>query len=229
MKITRVSTGAEKYNGTLSDLYSAGKVSLDVLAPDVPTLYNFTVTMNPDAGNAYMGLTEKFDMDIGFDATPTSQRATTGGTSAPAGLLRSVATSLGFTPAPTAVVTTETPTVAGAQTEETPAVKGAEDADAKGSADITCPWWWIVALVLAVAYAFIGGVIRALEPEKFLRKYYYVWPPVLAVIAWGSHHYLHGTFQATWFCNNYWLVMLVMALLGEIAFAWIVRPRNSRV
>lgn len=220
ISVINTKTNVTKFEGSLAELYSVDEVNLDVLAPGVPTIYDFVATMNAAAGNTYMGLTEKFDMVVGFDATPTSQRATTGGTSAPAGLLTSLATSLGFASADSGAA------IAGAQTGETPAVKGAEDAVVKGSGDVACPWWWIAALVLAVVLSFLGGVIRALEPEKFLRKYYYIWPPVLAAIAWTSHYYLHSNLQATWFCSNYWLVVLLLTVLGESAFVWIVRGKD---
>jgi len=128
-----------------------------------------------------------------------------------------------------AVAAATAPAVAAAETTapatETPA---AEETAVKGSSDKACPWWWIVALVLLVVLAFLGGVIRALDENHFVRKFYYVWPPVLALIAWFAHRYLQDGLQATWLCNHYWFVMLVVAVLGELGFGYLARNRKEQ-
>lgn len=124
------------------------------------------------------------------------------------------------------------PAVAGATDEpETVAqdegVQGATDEPVQGSSDKTCPWWWIIGLILIASLAFTGGVVRAEKDESRIRKYWYVWPPVLGGIAWVAHYYLHKGFSATWFCDNYWLVVLVLVLLAEIIYRFLVRQKSE--
>jgi len=231
IRVVNIDTAIEKYNDSLASLYSAGEVNLDVLAPASPVRYNFIATFDPSAGNEYMGLSEKFDLTIGFAVTPTTNPTTVEGGSNPANPLTAFAGFLGFVP--TTVTTTDVPAVAGVETvAETSEVKGdeKENNNVRGSSDKVCPWWWIIALALAVVLAFVGGVIRAVRDDNFIRKYYLVWPALFGVIAWIAHYFLHGGYQPTWFCNNYWLAMLLEVLIAYILYQLVLRkkdPKNS--
>ncbi len=124
------------------------------------------------------------------------------------------------------------PAVAGATVEPeevlaaTGEVKGAEEEDIKGSSKTTCPWWWIIVLVLIVVLAFIGGIVRSAKEDSILRRYFYLWPPVLAGLAWLLHLWLHNDYGATWFCNNYWFLMLLAAVVGELVFSYLISRRR---
>lgn len=221
------STTRTMYNGTLANLYNVGEVNLDALAPSVPTDYTFNARFDENAGNEYMGKSETFDLTIGFAATPTTNPATTGGTSNPAGPLAALAGALGFTP--TTVTTTDNPAVAGAETKKDDSdVKGDDTGEVRGSSDKTCPWWWIVALILAIALAFVGGVLRAVREDNFIRKYYLVWPAAFGVVAWVAHYFLHKGYQATWFCNNYWLVILLEVMIAYVFYQLLLSQKKKQ-
>ncbi|MDD3481105.1 MAG: thrombospondin type 3 repeat-containing protein [Patescibacteria group bacterium] len=104
-------------------------------------------------------------------------------------------------------------------------VLGGED-NVKESSDKVCPWWWIIGLVLLAALAFIGGAVKGEDKDSILRKYWYVWPPVLSGIAYVAHYYLHKGFAATWFCDNYLLLMVLVAAATEVAY-YLLRNRKE--
>ncbi|MFA5197428.1 MAG: hypothetical protein WC437_03310 [Patescibacteria group bacterium] len=227
IRVVNTDTSIEKYNNSLASLYSDGEINLDVLAPATPVQYNFIATFDENAGNDYMGLSEKFDLTIGFAATPSTNPATDGGVSTPANPLTAFAGFLGFTS--TTVTTTDTPSVAGAETAaQTPEVKGNENGNVRGSSDKVCPWWWIVGLVLILLLAFIGGIIRAVKPDNIIRKYYYIWPIALGLVAWVAHYFLHKGYQETWFCQWYWLLIILIIGLAEIAYYFLQQKNGSR-
>lgn len=137
--------------------------------------------------------------------------------------------------APVAAAAVAAPAVQGATTvapaptttsEEPAEVKGSQEA---GASTKSCPWWWIVALIFAAVLALLGGVIKGSKDSDFVRKYYYVWPPMLAVVAWFAHSWLQDSYSTTWFCNNYWLVVLLIAILGELAYSGLVRSKTEVV
>ncbi len=90
--------------------------------------------------------------------------------------------------------------------------------DVKGSSDTVCPWWWIVTIGLIVVNSFMGGVVKGSDRESKTRKYYYLWPTAAGILAWLLHYLLHGDYTATWFCNNYWLISLVITLVSVVLF-----------
>lgn len=107
-------------------------------------------------------------------------------------------------------------------------VKGAEKKDeVKGSAEKACPWWWIVAAIVAVVLAVLGGVIKGQKEDGTLRKYYYAWPALVAAAGWFAHNILHDGFKAVWFCNNYWLVMLLEAALAIIVYKYLINKSEK--
>ena len=229
IRVVNIDTAIEKYNNSLTNLYSAGEINLDILAPSSPARYNFIATFDPNAGNEYMGLSENFDLTIGFAATPTTNPATDGGTSSPASPFATFASFLGFTP--TTVTTTDTPAVAGAETvAETPEVRGSEDTpgEVRGSSDKICPWWWIVGLISIIILAFIGGIIRAVTKDNFIRKFYYLWPIVIGIVAGIAHYFLHQGYQETWFCHWYWLLMILLAVLAETIYYLLDQKSTSK-
>ena len=218
LKVINAATSAEKYNSTLLSLFSAGEVNLDSIAPSGLTNYDFTVTFDKDAGNEYMGLAQQFDLTVGFTAAQT-----------PITLVQRIGSALGLTPSPTPVaVTDNAPVVAGATTDNSTVDQGVKGVTTTAS-EKTCPWWWIIALVYLAATAFLGGVIRAQDPEKWVRKYRLAWPAVMGVAAWLLHLWLHNDFAATWFCNNYWLIMLIIAILGEATYGYLLRDKGRTV
>jgi hypothetical protein len=225
IQVVNTGTGLEKYNNTLAKLYADGEINLDVLAPTTPTQYNFMAKFDETAGNEYQGLSERFDLTIGFAAAPTTNPATVGGgISNPANPLLALAGFLGFTPT-TVTTTTETPAVAG--TENQNEVKGNEDHE-KGITK-TCFWWWIIALILAAVLAIYGVYLSKSKRETWFGQLWYIWPVILGIAAWIGHHFLHDSFRATWYCNWYWLVVLVELLIGYIIYRLVIREQERQV
>lgn len=112
--------------------------------------------------------------------------------------------------------------VLGEETAE-PVNKADDQGEVKGSSDKICPWWWIIGLLLIVVLGFTGGVVKAEDEDSKIRKYWYVWPPVFGGAAWLLHLWLHNDFKATWFCDNYWLVVLLIALVAEAVYGFLAK------
>jgi hypothetical protein len=223
LRVVNIGTSVEKYNNTLANLYADGEINLDVLAPATPTQYNFMAKFDENTGNEYQGLSERFDLTIGFAATPTTNPATAGGVSNPANPLLALAGFLGFMPTTvTTVATTETPTVAG--TENQNKVKGNEDHET-GITKL-CPWWWIITLILAAVLAVYGLYISKSKRETWFGRLWYVWPVILGIVAWIGHYFLHDGFRATWYCNWYWLVVLIELIIAYIIYRLVIRERE---
>ena len=147
-------------------------------------------------------------------------------------VVRTIVTPVVAAPAVVAPVVTPTPTPTTPTEETTGEVEGVTEEDVQGAqtaaaTEDLCPWWWIIALVYLAATAFLGGVIRAQDPEKWIRKYRLAWPAVMGVAAWLLHLWLHGDYSATWFCNNYWLIMLIIAILGEATYGYLLRNKSG--
>lgn len=196
----------------------------------------YTITFDSNGGSAVAPITQNFGTVVTAPINPTRAGfGFTGWTPAlpatmPAANLTLVA---GWTvlipltpPIIPAVTTTPTvtaptaPAVAGAAvapttTENTNTVS--EQPAVKGSSAKTCPWWWIVTLVAIVALAFVDGFIRGAREDGIFRRYYYVWPLLIAGVAWIAHYYLHDSYSATWFCENFWLIAILLAILGELS------------
>jgi hypothetical protein len=221
LKVVNIGTGDTKYKNNFKNLYNGEEINLDVLAPSTPTDYMFTVHFDESADNNWQNQTETFDLKIGFAATPTANPATTSGTSNPAGPLAALAGALGFTP--TTVTTTDNPTVAGVETQTDKEVKGSEDLFADSPNDMTCPWWWTVALVLAVVLLVVGWIIKIVNKQSFIRKYYLIWPGLFATIAWLTHYFLHKGYQATWYCDNFWLIVIIEAVFAYVLYLLLLK------
>jgi hypothetical protein len=114
-----------------------------------------------------------------------------------------------------------------AEAAEEPDVKGTDSNVVMGSSDKVCPWWWIIGLALLLALAFVGGSVRAAAKDDFIRRYYYAWPPLFAGIAWLAHYFLHNGYKANWFCENYWLVALLIAVLGEATYWYLAKSSEK--
>jgi hypothetical protein len=129
------------------------------------------------------------------------------------------------TPAPAVLGDTDEGEVTSDVTEkEAQEVKGAEET---GASDRTCPWWWIVSLILVIALGIVAFIIRDKDEDNFFKKYWYAWPPALGAAAWVAHYFLHDDLRATWFCENYWLVILFLVILGEIAYKMLLKKSES--
>lgn len=103
-----------------------------------------------------------------------------------------------------------------------------EEKEVKGSSEEICPWWWIIALILIIALAFIGGFVASSRNENFWKKHYYLWPPILSLIAWLMHNWLHNSYASTWFCNNYWLLMALLAIVTELVYSFIQKRQETK-
>lgn len=112
--------------------------------------------------------------------------------------------------------------VLGEETDE-PVDEAEDEGEVKGSSDKTCPWWWIIGLLLIAVLGFTGGVVKAEDEDSKIRKYWYVWPPVFGGVAWLLHLWLHNEFKATWFCDNYWLVVLLVGLVAEAIYGFLAK------
>jgi hypothetical protein len=128
------------------------------------------------------------------------------------------------------LVEAEEQAVAGSQAEsESPQETATDDeGEVKGSTDTVCPWWWIILLVSLVVLAFVGGIARGANDNKVIRKYYYIWPILTGAVAWFAHDILHGDFAATWFCNNYLLVILILVAVSEGAYYYLIGRESNR-
>lgn len=203
---------------SISGYVSAGEIPLGTLAPSTSKDYVLIANFDSNYGNAYQGLTETFDMSLGFIGTPAGPTAP-GGTG---NLLTRLGTAVsgfsGFTPTVQGATLTA-PEVAGEVRGDT---KG-EDSREQTGITRTCPWWWIIGLILLAVLAFIGGVIKAMPEYHFVRKFYYAWPILLGILAWVLHYYLHNGYTATWFCNNYLLVIVIITLLAEVLYITLVK------
>lgn len=104
-------------------------------------------------------------------------------------------------------------------------VKGVEDKE--DEEDPTCPWWWIVSIALALALAYAGLSLKSAREDSFLRRYYYAWPVALGALGWLLHYYLHKGYKATWFCDNFWLITLVLVAVAEVAYKKMLSPQKE--
>lgn len=202
--------GATALDNEDGDITNKIVVSGDTVNPNSVGTYIIRYNVSDSAGNAATEVTRTVNI-LPLPLIP------------PAPLTPPVAASvaLAATPAAAAVLgeTAQAPQTTTEVTEETPG-------EVKGSSNEACPWWWIIALILIIVLAFVGGVVRSAKEEGFWRKYYYLWPPVLALVAWIAHKILQDGLSATWFCNNYWLVMLFVAVVGELVFSYLVSRRK---
>jgi heme/copper-type cytochrome/quinol oxidase subunit 4 len=166
-----------------------------------------TCTATDAAGNAAKSVTFSITVNPLPILVPTAQASspTTTTTTSPA------ASTAPSAPA-VAVTTNENQTSAPAETpnEDTKEVKGEETNGA--ASQKACPWWWIIGLILAVILAVVGGFLKTAKENSVWRKYYYIWPFVLSGVAWIAHYSLHRGYAASWFCNYYWLLLLVIAI-----------------
>jgi uncharacterized repeat protein (TIGR02543 family) len=103
-----------------------------------------------------------------------------------------------------------------------------EEKDVKGSSDKLCPWWWIIGLLYLAALAITGGVVKSEDQDSTIRRYWYVWPPLFGGIAWFAHYLLHNDFKATWFCNNYLLLAVLIAVAGEVVYSLLAKKSQNR-
>lgn len=200
------------------------------------SINTYTITFDSNGGSAVAPITQNFGMAVTAPANPTRAGfGFTGWTPAipatmPAANLTLVAGWIflvPLTPPIIPVVATTAPTITPIPTP--PAVAGAavtpattenitpEQPAVKGSSAKSCPWWWIVTLIAVVALAFVDGFIRGAREEGIFRRYYYVWPLLIAGVSWVAHYYLHGTYSPTWFCENFWLIAILIAILGELS------------
>lgn len=132
--------------------------------------------------------------------------------------------------AQTPPVETEEQAVAGSQAEAADAqnITNDDEGEVKGSTDTVCPWWWIILLVSLLVLAFMGGIARGSNEDKVIRKYYYIWPIVTGASAWFAHNLLHGDFAATWFCDNYLLVVLMLVAVSEGVYYYLIGRESNR-
>lgn len=189
------------------------------LAPNVNVLGEYVLTYNvsDSNGNPAKEVTRIVRIIPDPEITPYTAPTTTPVTVTPV-----VATATD-TPA-VAAAEEEEPAVEEEKTVDLPEVKAAVD-DPKDEEDV-CPWWWIVGLILVLVLAGYSLLLKAMNKDYFLRKYYLVWPPLAAVIAWIFHYFLHQGHKATVWCDWYWLVMLVIGGLGMLLY-WFLLGRDN--
>lgn len=124
------------------------------------------------------------------------------------------------------IVSAEPTAVLGEETTQQPEAQ--DEGEVRGSSDKVCPWWWLVGLLYLAALGFVGGIIAASDKGSKVRKYWYVWPPLFGGLAWLAHSLLHDNFKATWFCNNYWLLMILGIAISEIVYKLLITKSNNR-
>jgi hypothetical protein len=134
-----------------------------------------------------------------------------------------VAAAAPVTPAPAVAGATDEPEEVAAVDQES----SEEEEEVKGSSDKLCPWWWIIGLLFLASLGFMGAVVKGEDEDGRIRNYYYLWPPILGGVAWLLHNWLHNDFKATWFCDNYWLVILVIALVAEVIFRSLAKHKKD--
>jgi len=207
---------------TLTDIYGSGQIVLGNIQPGDSAEYDFIAKLDEELGNEYMGKSEQFDMTMTFvGQTPPPANPV-------ARILNTAAQTLGFNPNQAAVIA-PTPEVAGATTNDN-AVKGTADTSSKTQS--TCPWWLVVAIVLAVALALYGFVLRyADQSKKIVYSILYFLPVVFAIIALGAHFYLQnsGDYKPTIFCDYFWLIVLVETLLAYTFYYYFINKTKKPV
>ena len=227
-------------------------VKFDITLLAVWEINQYTITFNSAGGSSVSPITQNYGTVVSVPTNPTRTDYVFNGWSpvvpgtmpaadltvvaqwtpvvtAPLVLTPPVAPIIAAAPvvaaAPVAVVE---PEVLGEDTEEDAVEETSEEGDVKGSSDKVCPWWWIISLILLASLGFMGGVVKAEDRDKKIRKYWYVWPPVFAGVAWAAHYFLHEGFKATWFCDNYWLVVILVAVVAEFIYRAMIKKSNNQ-
>lgn len=234
---------------TNSWVFNTETVTADMTLYAKWNVNQYTITFDSAGGTAVAPITQDFETSVTPPTNPTRAGFTFLGWSPvlpgtmPAGDLTVVAQwtpiiltipPVAITPITTILATAPVAAAAGAVLGETAEVSQTitsvteeTPGEVKGSSNEACPWWWVIALILIVTLAFVGGIVRSAKEESFWRRYYYLWPPILALIAWIAHRILQDALTPTWFCNNYWLLMLLVAVIGELAFSYLVSRRKQ--
>ena len=227
--------GTIRYENTLAALHTAGELELDTLPPSTQKKYDFIATFNPSAGNEYQGLSEVFDMTIGFIATredddnggdgpppiiiiPTPQGGAIAGIQSLTGLAFGEQ-----------VTEPEEGEIAGVTDEkEQPEEEKEETEDKSGVAGVrTCPWWAIISIILALALILYGLRLEREEFNHRLPRFWNVWPTVFGVIAFVAHYFLHKGYKSTWFCDWFWLIVLIEILIAYALYYLFIKKENK--
>lgn len=236
LKVRNNPGGSVRYSGSLKSLVSSGELELDTIAPSAQVKYDFEAEFDPSAGNAYQGLSETFDMSIGFIATPAPGPGpgpvpgppiifpfVSGGVTGFGRILGIGGTVAGATTEATEI--SPEGGIAGATTEKE--AEG-EEKDTGTAGVRTCPWWAIVAICLAVVLVVYGLYIEKKKiKEHRLPRYWYMWPAVFGLIAWIAHYFLHDAYRATWFCDWFWLIVLIEVIVAYIFYKFILKVEEA--
>ncbi len=210
----------------LTDYYNdIDETRLDILLPGEIAEYGFIAEIDPALGNEFQGEQEVFSLTLGFVAQETEEEPTP---RTPVVTLPPIGTGLAAPILPTEEVAgvTDEPEIVG--NIEGQDILGTEDDGVEGSSDKICPWWWIIGLLLLIVLGFTGGMIKAKDEKDKLRKYWYIWPPLYSGIAWVLHYLLHKGFAATWFCDNYWLIVILIAIIFEFIYHFLAKKQENR-
>lgn len=214
------SSGNVLQTGTLTGIAAAGELELGILAPGTQTKYDFSAYFSLNAGNEYQGLSESFDITIGF-ISPASVPAPAGGIIA--GIRRTLGiTSEGIVEQP---IIAQEGVIAGVADQEKPQDK--EDRGSGVAGLRTCPWWAVVAIALAVILILYGFYLEKDEFKHRLPRFWYIWPIIFGIGAWIVHYLLHQGYKATLFCDWFWLVVLIEVTLAYIFYAFIIKEAKE--
>lgn len=219
-------------NETILSLYNRDSILLGSISPGGSKTYSWLVTMSPDVGDEYQGLTTIFDFDLNFicgqpSPTPTPTSTPDNGTDDSAG---DDGEDGAPTPTPTPIPTEATGGLfLGAADSIFPvlgsAVEAVEDAvtpkqessrpEVAGAQDQccpkVCPWWWIF-LVAQIA----GLSIFYIKLNRKNQKGPWWLVPVLAYgLSLTGHLLLHNQYlkmgyQKSTYCQYFWLMSLVV-------------------
>lgn len=204
----------------LSDYIAAGEVSLGLISSFETKNYNIIAKIHKSVDNSYQGKSQNFDLNIGFTAVENS--LSPGNVLTPVGDFLTGLLGIRSAEQPITIVSSE----GEVKGQETAAEE--EDQNIESGA-ASCPWWWIISLILLIILVFIGTRIKAPANENLIKKYYYLWPPIFSGIAWLAHYLLHNDYRSVWFCNYYWLAVILAIAVFEVLYWYLANNHNSKV